>query len=97
MAIYVDNGRMVSCCCTKCGIEFAFTKDNYTHYLNNGKEFFCPNKHANHFAEPNQKNTSLSDAEEKIKELEAELKGYQDNPGLSIVIGNKSEKENNKT
>ena len=37
--------------CCSCGVPFAMTKETYENYLSNGRNFYCPNGHQQHYTE----------------------------------------------
>jgi hypothetical protein len=97
MSRFIDNDTMARLTCADCGVDFAITTVCYNSWTKYVKTFFCPNGHQQQFPKPDAKleeqhqlKKELETAQTRILELETELKSYQDNPRLEIVIGNAS-------
>lgn len=69
------SSELVNIRCCSCGIAFAIDSGLNDYRLKDGKAFYCPNGHEQHYIDSHAK--VIKDLKEKLAEVQKELDDYK--------------------
>ena len=71
--LLVKAVTIVSETCCNCGVVFGLNQEFKNQLLENGKNFYCTNGHAQHFTRKKSLEKKLHEAQQKIESLECRI------------------------